>query len=115
MVLASKVRDVCDCTCGDGCCQIPNPIRGLFDEDLVLSGDKRRLFVTLGQFSIVRLERSAQLVLPVLDYSIPEKECCDNPAGTEDPCEMFSRIPFPAGQFNPQGCDSQENNSYQTC
>ena len=115
MVLGSKVRDVCDCPCGDGCCQIPNAIRGLFDEELVLSGDRRRLFVTLGQFSIVRLERSAQLIVPVLDYSIPTKECCDNPAGTEDPCELFSRIPFPAEQFNPRGCDNTEDNCYQTC
>ena len=115
MILASKVRDVCDCSCGDGVCQIPAAIRGLFDEELVLSGDKRRLFVTLGQFSIVRLERSAQLIVPVLDYSIPDKECCDNPASAEDPCEMFSRIPFPATQFTPHGCDSQQDSGYQTC
>ena len=86
----------------------------MFDEELVLSGDRRRLFVTLGQFSIVRLERDAQLVVPVLDYSIPQKECCDNPGGTEDPCEMFSRIPFPADEFSPKGCDRQKD-GYQTC
>ena len=114
MVLSSKVREVCDCG-GETLCQIPAAIRGLFDEELVLSGDRRRLFVTLGQFSIVRLERSAQLIVPVLDYSIPEKECCDSQAGTEDPCEMFSRIPFPAAEFSPRGCDSQENKGYQTC
>ena len=115
MVLASRVRDVCDCTGGETVCQIPGAIRGAFDEELVLSGDRRRLFVTLGQFSIVRLERDAQLVVPVLDYSIPEKECCDNPGGTEDPCEMFSRIPFPAEQFSPRGCDCQNEPGYQTC
>ena len=115
MVLSSRVREVCDCTCGETVCQIPAAIRSLFDEELVLSGDRRRLFVTLGQFSIVRLERSAQLIVPVLDYSIPEKECCDNPAAAEDPCEMFSRIPFPAAQFTPRGCDTPEDNGYQTC
>ena len=115
MVLSYRVKEVCDCACGETLCQIPTAIRGLFDEELVLSGDRRRLFVTLGQFSIVRLERDAQLVVPVLDYSIPEKECCDNPGGTEDPCEMFSRIPFPTAQFNPRGCDSQEDSGYQTC
>ena len=115
MILGSRIREVCDCGC-DSPCQIPTAIRGLFDEELVLSGDKRRLFVTLGQFSIVRLERHAQLVVPVLDYSIPVKECCDNPGGTEDPCEMFSRIPFPADQFNPSGCDSQDTGpGYRTC
>ena len=115
MVLSSCVREVCDCTCAETLCQIPAPIRGMFDEELVLSGDRRRLFVTLGQFSIVRLERSAQLIVPVLDYSVPAKECCDNPVSAEDPCEMFSRIPFPAEQFNPIGCDNQDNCMYQTC
>ena len=117
MILCSKVRDVCDCPCGDTAMQIPGFIRTAFDEELVLSGDKRRLFVTLGQFSIVRLERDAQLVVPVLDYSIPDKECCDNPGGAEDPCELFSRIPFPAEQFSPSGCDGREcpEPGYQTC
>ena len=115
MILSSCVKEICECGCAETACQIPAAIRGLFDEELVLSGDRRRLFVTLGQFSIVRLERDAQLVVPVLDYSIPVKECCDNPGGTEDPCEMFSRIPFPAEQFNPRGCDSQEDGCYKTC
>ena len=115
MVLSSCVREVCDCPRGEAVCRIPPAIRGMFDEEMVLSGDKRRLFVTLGQFSIVRLERDAQLVVPVLDYSIPMKECCDNPGGTEDPCEMFSRIPFPAEQFNPRGCDGPDDSCYKTC
>lgn len=105
MVLSCKLKEVCDCGC-DSPCQIPAPIRTNFDEDLVISGGKRRLFVTLGQFSIVRLERDAQLVIPVLDYSIPEKACCENPGCcAEDPCEMFSRIPFPTQQFSPRNCD----------
>lgn len=105
MVLSSRVKNTCEC--GGGCViQIPPFIREMFDEELVLSGDQRRLFVTLGQFSIVRLERDAQLIVPVLDYSIPTKECCDSPGcSAEDPCEIFSRIPFPTAQFTPTGCD----------
>jgi hypothetical protein len=113
MVLSSRVREVCDCGCVDQV-QIPPYITELFDEELVLSGEKRRLFVTLGQFSIIRLERDAQLVVPVLDYAIPTKECCDSPGGGEDPCEMFSRIPFPANQFAPNGCDRKEECCYKT-
>ncbi len=106
MVLSSKVKDLCECTCKETTViQIPEYILQMFDDELVLSGESRRLFVTLGQFSIVRLERDAQLVVPVLDYSIPSKECCDNPGCAEDPCEMFSRIPFPTAQFAPKGCD----------
>ena len=116
MVLGSKVREVCDCHCDNTSLQIPGAIRGMFDEELVLSGDKRRLFVTLGQFSIIRLERDAQLIVPVLDYSIPTKECCDSLGCAEDPCEMFSRIPFPEKQFAPRNCDGQSDGCgcYQT-
>lgn len=105
MILASKVMDVCGC--GDqNVVQVPDYIAALFDEPLVVAPGNRRLLVTLGQFSIVRLERDAQLIVPVLDYAIPTRECCDVPGGcAEDPCELFSRIPFPAGQFTPTGCD----------
>lgn len=110
MVLSSCVRQSCECAGKDPMVdQIPNGICRLFDEDLVFSGENRRLFVTLGQFSIIRLERDAQLVVPILDYSIPTKECCDSPGGGEDPCELFSRIPFPEAQFTPTGCDNPCN------
>mgnify|MGYP003294162480 CR=1 FL=1 len=105
MILSSKVKEICDCHKDNTVMQIPDSICRLFDGELVLSGENRRLFVTLGQFSIIRLERDAQLIIPVLDYSIPTKECCDTPGCAEDPCEMFSRIPFPTRQFAPQDCD----------
>lgn len=107
MVLSSKVRESCQCTDG-AVAQIPKRIVGAFDEDLVINGDARRLFVSLGQFSIIRLERDAQLVVPVLEYSIPTKECCDDPGTGEDPCEMFARIPFPTERFTPRGCDRSD-------
>lgn len=115
MVLSSRVVDMGH---GEGkdCAltQIPPAITQLFDEELVLSGENRRLYVTLGQFSIIRLERDAQLVVPVMDYAIPEKECCDAPGCGEDPCEMFSRIPFPAERFAPRGCDRAQECGYTT-
>ncbi len=109
MILSSKVRASCDCPCQDSPCQIPGGIQSLFDEELVISGEQRRLYVTLGQFSLIRLERDAQIVVPVLQYSVPTKECCETPGCGEDPCEMFSRIPFPEQQFVPRGCDCQED------
>ena len=118
MVLSSRVVDVCSCPRENVVQQIPEGILGCFDEELVLSGEQRRLLVTLGQFSIIRLERDAQLVVPYLDYSIPTKDCCDSAGCAEDPCEMFSKIPFPAQAFAPTGCDKdcpeRENNSYTT-
>lgn len=110
MVLASKVRDVCECSCKDSATvQIPCAISELFNGELVLAGESRRLLVTLGQFSLVRLEREAQLVVPVLRYGLPCKDCGEGTGCAEDPCEMFSRIPFPADSFNPTGCDTQED------
>ena len=115
MILASKIREADSCGCDAVAISIPEAIRNLFDEPLVISGSQRQLFVTLGQFSIVRLERDAQLVIPVLDYAVPCKECCDAPGGGEDPCEMFSRIPFPADQFSSHSCDGEPDSGYQTC
>ena len=116
MVLSSSVRELCDCSCKETTIvQLPGSIVQMFDDELVLSGENRRLFVTLGQFSIIRLERDAQLIVPVLDYSIPTKECCDSPGCAEDPCEMFSRIPFPAAQFAPKGCDRSNDQDNCDC
>ena len=111
MILSSKVTEAGTPGTPELAVQIPDYIRAMFDEDLVTVTDGRRLFVTLGQFSIIRLERDAQLIVPVLDYSIPNKECCDTPGCAEDPCEMFSRIPFPTQQFAPRGCDTPDNSS----
>ena len=109
MVLSSRVQDVGEAQNSE-VVQIPGFIREIFDEDLVTTCDQRRLFVTLGQFSLIRLERDAQLVVPVLDYSIPTKECCDSAnCCAEDPCEVFSRIPFPTRQFAPDDCDPCRN------
>ena len=106
MVLSSKIQNRCS---HEAVAQIPQCICDVFDETLVTDRAERYLLVTLGQFSIVRLERSAQLVVPVLQYSMPTKECCDAPGCGEDPCEMFSRIPFPEAQFAPRGCDTCPN------
>ena len=105
MVLSSKVKETDPCSCETVNVQIPDCIRELFEDPLVLSGGSRQLLVTLGQFSIIRLERDAQIVVPFVDYAIPTKECTDTGCSEEDPCEMFSQIPFPTQQFTPTGCD----------
>lgn len=109
MVLSSKVKEANDCSAEASVIQVPEAVSIQFDEELSIGQGNRRLFVTLGQFSIIRLERDAQLIVPVIDYSIPSKECCDNPGCAEDPCEMFSKIPFPASQFTPRSCDTSHD------
>ncbi len=113
MILSSHVKELCDGGHRENTVvQIPANVLELFDDELVLTGDRRRLYVSLGQFSIIRLERDAQIVVPLLDYSLPTKDCCDAPGCAEDPCEMFSRIPFPAGQFTPKSCDPCDGKEY---
>ena len=79
--------------------EIPAFINNCFEGGLSTGGDGRRVYVTLGQFSIVRLERDSQLLIPVYDYCMPEKECCGG--ASEDPCGLFRNIAFPVNEFFP--------------
>ncbi|MEG1779080.1 MAG: hypothetical protein RR263_03180 [Oscillospiraceae bacterium] len=54
--------------------------------------------VTLGLFTIVQLERRVQMMIPVYDYCVPDKESITT---TGDPCEMFRKIKFPTSDFFP--------------
>ena len=83
--------------------EIPEQIREQFPQALVTEGDGRRLLITVGQFSTIRLEREAQLTLSGTRYCVPQKSCCDDGLCQEDPCDVFSRIEFPYGTFYPGG------------
>lgn len=87
--------------------EIPEQIQALFPQPLVLEGDGRRMYLTIGQFSTVRLEREAQLTLSGGRYCVPRKSCCADSGCQEDPCDVFSRIEFPYQSFFPRdgGCD----------
>lgn len=56
------------------------------------------VYVTLGLFSIVQLVRDVQMLVPVFDYAIPEKQCTDN---ADSPCDLFNKIKFPTDDFFP--------------
>ncbi|MCC8182362.1 MAG: hypothetical protein LIO45_05240 [Clostridiales bacterium] len=93
----------CECT-GESAVSpdIPPAIQRLFDEKLATSNDNsRQLLLTLGQFSILRMERDSQLLVPIYDYCMPDKECqCDGPS-EDDPCTLFQRVDFPVSEFFP--------------
>ena len=103
LILNLKLVDVCECRpCDCVCLDIPEGVTACFGEDLVMSGDLHRLFVTLGQFSIIRMERDTQLLIPAYDYCLPEKECaCQGAECGEDPCEIFRKVQFPVDEFFP--------------
>lgn len=101
IVLNMKLVDVCECRpCDCELTEIPPCICACFGCDLCFGNDGKRIYVTLGQFSIIRLERDSQLLMPVYDYCMPEKECtcggCE-----DDPCEIFRHVKFPVNEFFP--------------
>ena len=102
IVLDTKVTDcpsapACDC---GRLTEIPSFIAQSFGQELVFDDSaSRRFYVTLGQFTLVRLERDTQLLIPVYDYCVPQSECpCD---AQEDPCGLFRSVAFPVNEFFP--------------
>jgi len=115
LILGLKLVDVCECRPGgDGCTEIPVAVAACFPEELVAGGDAHRLYVTLGQFSLIRLERDTQLLMPVYDYCMPDKECtCDAGPCQEDPCDLFRKVQFPVSEFFPPSTVPTRSDSYQ--
>lgn len=103
IILSMKLCNVCERpVCGEAAItEIPQGILNAFDEPISLENSTlRRIYFTLGQFSILRMERDAQLLMPVYDYCVPDKECsCDR--CDDDPCDVFQQVNFPVGQFFP--------------
>lgn len=78
---------------------IPEAVLSCFGEEISVAAAARQVYVTIGQFSVIRLERPTQLLIPAYDYSMPEKECVGS--SEDDPCTMFGRIRFPVDEFFP--------------
>ncbi len=105
IALSMKILDSgCNCP-PDVVPEVPNDLLSTFGETLVFTDAARQWYVTLGQFSLVRLERDSQLVIPVYNYCIPDNECAGS--ASDDPCTLFSRIRFPVEEFYPP--DNLEN------
>lgn len=111
-VLQARIVERCQCqreeqrVCALGA-GLPEQVSAAFDDDLVMGGMSRQLVVTLGQFSLVHLERQTQLSIPSYDYCVPEKQCCDGDCGCqENPCEAFGNTAFPVDAFFPKGAPS---------
>lgn len=120
VVLSAKVEDSCDCDCGCNNCgcggnnnarsgcgsscgcgctcpeQIPDNVLAFADGALV-SDCNKNLLVTLGFFSVIRIERPGQFLVSAAEYSVPDKVCpC---SGDDDPCTVFDRMAFPVSEF----------------
>lgn len=89
----------CGCSCGCDPSDIPPCITSCFPGELSMGSEGKRVYVTLGQFSMIRLERDSQLLIPAYDYCIPSKECMGG--NEEDPCALFRKVQFPTEEFFP--------------
>lgn len=103
IVLGTKVVECgcgCNSCCNECCCEIPESVCGCIDGELIINSnnDSPRLLVSFGIFSVIRIEREAQILVQATDYSVPDKECT---AATNDdnPCALFNTMPFPVCQF----------------
>lgn len=115
LVLCIKMVDSCDCHCCDSCdcccLEIPRAVADCLPEPLMTGGCSRKVYISLGQFSILRLERDAQLLMPVYDDCVPCKECaCADGDCQKDPCELFQKVQFPMDAFFPHGNRPDNNN-----
>lgn len=103
VVLSTDICDSCDCNISV-CSSFPQSIFNSMEDTIPSCGASKAILVTLGLFSIVQMERDAQILIPAYDYCIPDRECNCN---TSNPCETFQGIDFPVEQFFPsekEGC-----------
>lgn len=61
--------------------------------------DRRIVVATVGLFSIIKLARFVQLLIPAFDFCVPNKKCIAST--NEEPCELFETIEFPTDEFFP--------------
>lgn len=100
VVLGVKVVEprkfMCACCC---ClCDIPDEVIGTVNGNLC-EREEKALVVSLGFFSIVKIERPTQLLVSATEYNIPDKECVT--ASEDDPCTLFRAMSFPVNEFSP--------------
>lgn len=96
IALAAELRE-CPPLCVP-CSRIPESITSMFGGVFVTKDRGKTVYVSIGLFTIVQIERNVQMLIPAYDFCIPEKECV---ASSDNPCEMFSRIDFPTDEFFP--------------
>ncbi len=97
---------------GNCCCcidSVPDAVRQRFDGCFVDGMGLNELFVSVGIFSVVRMERPVQIMIPSSRFCLPDKD--STPAiSSADPCNVFSRMNFPMDQFYPYSTEDTGTN-----
>ena len=99
VVLGIKINE-CGCPCSHVCeyTDIPEGVRNSIGEQIITNSQTPRILVSLGIFSVIRIVRSAQLLINATDYSVPDKECVSG-SSNDNPCDLFRTMDFPVAQF----------------
>ena len=82
----------------DPACPIPESICRKYGGEFFIAKSGNFIYVTIGIFTRVQIERSVQMLIPTYDFCVPEKECVTS---SDDPCELFSKLEFPTEEFFP--------------
>lgn len=118
IVLGTKVADCtsCGCGCGCDCCEVPSAVSGCIDGELILNSQNAcpKLYVSFGIFSVIRIERDAQLLIHATDYSVPDKECVAA-SNDDNPCALFNSLPFPISEFKTTVCQPEATQQRGNC
>lgn len=106
------VLDTLMLSCGDAIptasidvTSVPECVHRIFDSEVMPAPEGRQVYVTLGLFMMIRLEREVQINVPAASFCIPDGTCRtgENPGA---PCDMFDDICFPIDEFfPPRKCD----------
>ncbi len=98
IALSARIGEVRDCY--ENLCRIPSGISQYIGSPVMteLPNGAPAVYVTLGLFTVVQLIRNVQMLVPVYDFCIPEKQC-DNTC--DQPCDVFRKIKFPTDDFFP--------------
>lgn len=98
VALSAKICEVKNCY--ESACRIPECVCRTLGSPVLtdIGRGTPTIYATLGLFTIVQLVRNVQVMIPIYDYCIPDKQCTDN---TDGPCDIFRRIKFPTDDFFP--------------
>jgi len=101
IILSAKVipphhHNCCSCCCVE---EVPECVCATVDGHLADDRDSNKFVVSLGLFSVVRIERPAQYLINAVEYCVPEKEC--RAPVDDNPCTLFRNMSFPVSEFCP--------------
>lgn len=115
IALNARIVEVVENCREDYCCDpLPRNLNELLGEegfedyidDIDVLDDERhhhtihnRVLASVGLFSIIKLVRYVQLLVPAFDFCVPNKTCISST--DENPCELFDTIEFPVDEFFP--------------